>query len=84
MHKKFPVLAAGIAFALMSMASRAENLLDVYQDAVKSDPVIREADARRLAALEAKPQARGLFRLAERLAAAPLRCNGEPIGWSAL
>jgi len=26
----------------------------------------------------------GLFRLAERLAAAPLRCNGEPIGWSAL
>jgi outer membrane protein len=61
MHEKSRVLAAGIAFALLSMSAHAENLLEVYQDAVKSDPVIREADARRLAALEVKPQARGLL-----------------------
>jgi outer membrane protein len=61
MHKRNSVLAAGIACALLSTATNAENLLEVYQDAVKSDPVIREADARRLAALEAKPQARGLL-----------------------
>ena len=61
MHKRTFVLAAGIACALLSTATRAENLLEVYQDAVKSDPVIREADARRLAAVEAKPQARGLL-----------------------
>jgi outer membrane protein len=55
------VLACGIAFALVGGAARAENLLEVYEDAVKSDPLIREAEARREAALEAKPQARGLL-----------------------
>jgi outer membrane protein len=40
---------------------QAENLLEVYQDSVKNDPVIREAEARREAALEVKPQARGLL-----------------------
>ena len=61
MHKKSLLLATGVACALCSLSANAENLLDVYQDAVKRDPVIREADARRLAALEAKPQARGLL-----------------------
>ncbi|MEM8816373.1 MAG: TolC family outer membrane protein, partial [Pseudomonadota bacterium] len=37
------------------------TLLEVYQQALQSDPLIREADARRLAALEAKPQARGAY-----------------------
>lgn len=36
---------------------RAENLLDVYQLALKNDPLIREADANRLATREARPQA---------------------------
>jgi len=48
MHKKSLLLATGIACALCSLSTNAENLLDVYRDAVKSDPVIREADARRL------------------------------------
>ncbi|MBT8081455.1 MAG: TolC family outer membrane protein [Gammaproteobacteria bacterium] len=34
-------------------------MLEVYQQALQSDPAIHEAEARRLAALEAKPQARG-------------------------
>jgi outer membrane protein len=55
------VLTCGIAFGLVDGAARAENLLEVYEDAVKSDPLIREAEARREAALEAKPQARGLL-----------------------
>ena len=42
-------------------AAGAENLLEVYQDAVQNDPLIREAEARREAALEVKPQARGLL-----------------------
>ncbi len=37
----------------------AASLLEVYQQALQSDPQIHEAEARRLAALEAKPQARG-------------------------
>ena len=61
MHIKLFVLASGIACALVTGGARGENLLDVYQDAVKNDPVIREADARREAALEVKPQARGLL-----------------------
>ncbi len=39
-------------------ASGAETLMDVYQRALQSDPVIREAEANYLATLEAKPQAR--------------------------
>ena len=39
----------------------AASLLEVYQQALQSDPLIHEAEARRLATLEAVPQARGLL-----------------------
>lgn len=61
MRNKSVLIACGVALALMGSAARAENLLEIYQAAVKSDPLIREAEARRMAALEAKPQARGLL-----------------------
>jgi len=48
------------AIAVPGIAS-AETLLEIYQQALQSDPRIHEAEARRLAALEAKPQARGLY-----------------------
>lgn len=48
------------AFALPG-AAHADSLLEVYQQALQSDPQIHEAEARRLAALEAKPQARGVM-----------------------
>ena len=44
-------------FSVPGLAS-AETLLEVYQQALQSDPLIHEAEARRLAALEAVPQAR--------------------------
>jgi outer membrane protein len=59
MRKKSVLLVCGVALALLGPAAQSENLLEVYQAAVKSDPLIREAEARRMAALEAKPQARG-------------------------
>lgn len=46
------------AFAVPG-AVQAASLLEIYQQALQSDPQIHEAEARRLAALEAKPQARG-------------------------
>jgi outer membrane protein len=61
MRKKSFLLACGVAAALLGPVVRSENLLDVYQAAVQSDPLIREAEARRLAALESKPQARALL-----------------------
>jgi len=62
MRKQSFVLACSVALSLLGPgAARSENLLEVYQAAVKNDPVIREADARRLAALETKPQARALL-----------------------
>ena len=62
MRKKSFVLACGVTLALLGTGlAQAENLLEVYQAAVKNDPVIREADARRQAALEVKPQARALL-----------------------
>src|SRR5512134_2499457 len=61
MNKKSFVLACSVAVALFGPLAQGENLFEVYQAAVKNDPVIREAEARRLAALEVKPQARGLL-----------------------
>ncbi len=46
---------------LFSQIGFSESLLDVYQSALRSDPLLREADATRMAALEAKPQARAVL-----------------------
>jgi outer membrane protein len=48
------------AFGLVAPV-QAESLLEIYQQALQSDPRIHEAEARRLAALEAEPQARGVY-----------------------
>ena len=61
MRNKSILLASCVALALGASVARGENLLEVYQAAVKSDPIVREAEANRLAALEAKPQARALL-----------------------
>src|SRR5271154_4540401 len=42
---------------LAANAAPAADLLAVYQRALQNDPQLREAEATRLAALEAKPQA---------------------------
>ena len=53
------ILIAAIACSLLTFPATAkESLLDVYQRALQSDPLIREAEATYLAALEARPQAR--------------------------
>ena len=49
---------AYLVVALVSMsAANAMDLVGVYQDALKNDPQLRQADANRLAAREARPQA---------------------------
>ena len=53
------VIIAGLMVAPAS--ANAASLLEIYQQALQSDPQIHEAEARRLAALEAKPQARGVL-----------------------
>jgi outer membrane protein len=52
-----------IALVLPSLpgVAGATTLLEIYQQALQSDPRIHEAEARRLAALESKPQARGAY-----------------------
>jgi len=58
------VLAACIAAVLTSLSAHAAgspdsvDLLEVYKRALQNDPIIREAEANRLATLENKPQAR--------------------------
>ncbi|MGH8224484.1 MAG: TolC family outer membrane protein [Woeseiaceae bacterium] len=61
MKKSNPfVYLAGLALLSGSAGSaRGASLLEVYQQALQSDPLIHEADARRLAASEVAPQARG-------------------------
>jgi outer membrane protein len=56
---KYLVIAVGI-LGLVGPA-QAESLLEIYQQALQGDPRIHEAEARRMAALEAEPQARGLM-----------------------
>src|SRR5580693_8195689 len=50
-------LAIGLALYLLTNLGAAADLLAVYQRALQNDPQLREAEATRLAALEAKPQA---------------------------
>jgi len=61
MIKHTTVAVAVLAAALAPTHADAESLLDIYQQALQSDPLIHEAEARRLAALEAEPQARGVL-----------------------
>jgi outer membrane protein len=51
--------ASPLALVLLAFtgAAPANDLVGVFEDAVRNDPVIRQADANRLAAREARPQA---------------------------
>ncbi len=57
----FSSLLFTLALLAAPGSSESASLLEVYQQAVQSDPRIHEAEARRLAALEAEPQARGVL-----------------------
>jgi outer membrane protein len=50
-------LAAALGSLAAASGAQAADLLAVYQDALKNDPLIREADALRLATREQRPQA---------------------------
>jgi len=50
-----------IAILVAPLTSNAASLLEIYQQALQSDPLIHEAEARRLATEEASPQARALL-----------------------
>jgi outer membrane protein len=58
---KFKLLLVMIGALAMPGLGHAASLLEVYQQALQSDPRIHEAEARRMAALEAEPQARGVY-----------------------
>src|SRR5580704_18487858 len=51
--------ACTLALLLLAIsgAAQSKDLIGVFEDAVHNDPVIRQADANRLAAREARPQA---------------------------
>jgi outer membrane protein len=59
--KKFNALLAIAGFLGLPAFAHAASLLEIYQQALQSDPAIHEAEARRLASLEAKPQARAAY-----------------------
>ena len=58
---RFSVLFVVLGTIALPGSAMAASLLEVYQQALQSDPRIHEAEARRLAALEAEPQARGVY-----------------------
>lgn len=57
MKVRAPLLVAACSLILAASAARAADLVTVYQRALQNDPLIREADANRLASRESKPQA---------------------------
>ncbi len=59
MNTRFFVHSILVAASLTAGAAGAADLKDVYERALTNDPVIREADALRLAARESRPQAIG-------------------------
>lgn len=56
---KFRHLTCALIVSGLPGIASADSLLEVYQQALQSDPLIHEADARRMATYEAVPQARG-------------------------
>ena len=48
---------SSVSRSRLTSAAAAKDLVGVYEDALKSDPQIRQADANRLASREARPQA---------------------------
>lgn len=54
-------LIVAAALCVLPGVASAATLLEIYQQALQSDPLVHEAEARRLAALEASPQARGVL-----------------------
>lgn len=58
---KINILLLVLGTFLVSGPAYAASLLEIYQRALQGDPRIHEAEARRLAALEAKPLARGVL-----------------------
>lgn len=61
MPKLYRLALAGIIATLGASPALAEDLLQVYQHALDSDPTLKAAVATRDAALEVKPQARSLL-----------------------
>lgn len=64
MRKFLPILIAMVlsgSVALISSAAQAEDLLQIYDLAVRSDPTLREAEQQMFATREVKPQARALL-----------------------
>ena len=59
------IFIRNLTLTLVSLAIPAlvqgASLMEVYQQALQSDPLIHEAESRRQAALELSPQARGLM-----------------------
>lgn len=64
-NSRFRAALAGAAMTVFACIAApqasAEDLLDIYQRALQSDPQIREAEANLLANSELRPQARGLL-----------------------
>ena len=58
MNTRFLVHAILAAASLTAFNASAADLKEVYERALTNDPLIREADANRLATRESKPQAR--------------------------
>ncbi|MGA0708709.1 MAG: TolC family protein, partial [Steroidobacteraceae bacterium] len=56
MNVRLLSLLAGLALTLPGLAA-GSDLAEVYARALQNDPLIREAEANRLAALESRPQA---------------------------
>src|SRR3984957_13027490 len=50
-------LLLALCLGLGAVSAGGADLMAVYQRALQNDPTLREAEANRLAALEAKPQA---------------------------
>ncbi|MCH9006109.1 MAG: TolC family outer membrane protein [Proteobacteria bacterium] len=58
---KISLLVLTLGAIAVSGSAHPASLLEIYQQALQGDPQIHEAEARRLAAFEAKPQARGVL-----------------------
>ena len=67
------ILLAGLLAVAVSPARAADDLLSIYQTAVRADPLLRQAQAAREATAELRPQARSALLPSISLSASHLR-----------
>ncbi len=80
--RRLPVLPAAALLLFLSITSRADNLMDIYRQALETDPALRASEAELKAVEEQMKQARARFALPSVILSGESTANDQEISSS--